>query len=419
MQIKIKNKDHKRVVSNMVSLFILQGSNYILPLILLPYLVHVLGIEYFGLLAFATATISFFRGVVSYGFDLTGTQQISIHRDNPKKLTEIFNAILAVKFILALLSLFLLSILLLFVDKFHEHWEVFLYTFIIVFGDVLFPVWFFQGVEKMKMITYLRIAQKSFLVLLVILLVHNQDQYTWVPLIDAISSIVVGLIAIYYISKNQGIFFKLPKIEHIIFQFKNSWHIFVSNLSVFLYSTVNIFLLGLLTNNTNVGYYSVAMKIYMAIRGLFTPIIQALFPFLAKKYKESQINYYNMVNKLSKAYVVILALLAVITYCFSQELVGLISGKQIIESENILRILAISIVFAIGSFFTPLLVIKGEGKTLSKITFISMIINLIFVYPAIYFEGIYGLTLLFLLVQIIQATLQIWYNKEIYFGKTI
>lgn len=415
----IKNKDYQRIASNMLSLFILQGSNYILPLILLPYLVRVLGIEYFGLLAFATATISFFRGVVSYGFDLSGTQQISIHRDDPKKLTEIFNAILAVKFILALLSFMLLAILLLFIDKFHEHWEVFLYTFIIVFGDVLFPIWFFQGIEKMKMITYLRIIQKAFLVLLVIVLVHNKEQYTWVPIIDGIGAIVVGLVAIYYIAKHQGVFLKLPKSEDIIFQFRNSWHIFVSNLSVFLYSSVNTFLLGLLTNNTAVGYYSIAMKIYMAIRGLFTPVIQALFPFLAKKYKDNQMNYYKTVSKLSKAYFVILAFLAIGTYFFSQELVHLISGKAMTESENILKILAISIVFAIGSFFTSLLVIKGEGKTLSKITFVSMIINLIFVYPAIYFEGIYGLAILFLLVQIIQATLQIWYNKEIYMGKTV
>ena len=73
------NAQTKTILSNIVALFTLQGLQYLIPLILLPYLVHTLGIEYFGLLSFAIATIAFFRAMVSYGFDFTGTKQIALN----------------------------------------------------------------------------------------------------------------------------------------------------------------------------------------------------------------------------------------------------------------------------------------------------------------------------------------------------
>jgi PST family polysaccharide transporter len=414
---KINSGNTNKILKNVFSLFILQGSNYILPLVLLPYLIRTLGIEYFGLLAFATATVNILRGIVSYGFDLSATKEISQNSDNKEKLRELFNSVILAKFLLSILTLFLLIILVSYFDKFNVHYEIFLITFILVFGDILFPIWFFQGIEKMKFITYIRVGYKIIFVFLVIALVNNPEDFWLVPLIDGIGSILAGLFSLYIINKNHQIYFSTINFPKAINQLKEGWHIFISKFAVIFYSSANTFVLGILSTNENVGFYSIAEKIYLALRGGLSPITQAVYPHLSKVYKENKDSYYSKIKKISIVYFLIIFAISLILFFFSSSIVRLVSGKEIYETQRILEIFAIAFLFAIGGLYSTLLIIKNQGKILSKITIYMMIINLLLVYPTIQFWGIYGLACLFTFIQFLQFTLQLSYNKEIYKGK--
>ncbi|MQR87687.1 oligosaccharide flippase family protein [Bacillus megaterium] len=73
-------KINKKLLENVLSLVVLQGSNYILPLITFPYLVRILGAENFGLIAFATSFMYFFIVFTDYGFNVTATKKIAIEK---------------------------------------------------------------------------------------------------------------------------------------------------------------------------------------------------------------------------------------------------------------------------------------------------------------------------------------------------
>ena len=57
----LKAKENRTIASNYVSLLVLQAANYILPLLVLPYLVRVLGTDKFGLIMLAQSltTVSY------------------------------------------------------------------------------------------------------------------------------------------------------------------------------------------------------------------------------------------------------------------------------------------------------------------------------------------------------------------------
>jgi len=410
-------KNVERVFKNSFYLFILQGANYILPLLVIPYLVRVLGMETFGLLAFVTASINIFRSFVSYGFDLTGTQLISRNRLNIKKVTIFFNSIVIVKILLAFLSfIFILGIIFVF-DKFFNNWDLIFISSFLMFSDALFPIWFFQGIEKMQVITYLRILHKTVYVLMIFIFVDTKENVLLVPLFDFMGALFITFFAYSFIRKTFKIKFFFPKYKYLLLQIKMGWHVFLSKVSVIFYTSFNTFILGILTTNEIVGYYSLAEKIYMAIRNLFTPIIQALFPFLSRKYFMDKTRYFYIVNKISYIYTVALLFLSILGYNFSSEIVFVISGKNIAEANEILQLLSIALAFSVGSFYSILLIIKNEGKALARITFSIMIINIVFIYPVIYSYGVYGLAYLFIFLQFVQSTLQIYYNKEVFFIK--
>jgi len=144
--VKNTREDKKRLLTNFFSLAVIRGSSMILPLITLPYLVRVLGAENFGLINFTLAIIMYFNIFVSFGFELSATREISIHRDNMEKVSEIFSSVMIIKFIFLMISLFLLSLMVLLFDSFKLNATLYFVTFGVVAGNALFPIWFYSDV---------------------------------------------------------------------------------------------------------------------------------------------------------------------------------------------------------------------------------------------------------------------------------
>lgn len=391
------SNEKNTLLENFLSLGALQIVSYIIPLINLPYLSRVLGVEKFGLVFFAFAFMQYFMMLTDYGFGLSATREIAVNRHNKNNLSNIFSAVTCIKLVLLMVSFVILCLILLFVPKLQENWLVFVLSFFMVVGNALYPVWFFQGMERMKYITFLNILAKVIFVLLVFVFVKSQDDYIIVPLFNSMGFLVSGIIGMYFAMKNLGAKPYVPSLNMIKKQFKYSTEFFLSRVSISAYTYTNTFCLGLIGSNIMVGYYVAAEKIYQAINGLSFPLNGALYPFVAK-YKDL---------KTYKKWVLIMLIcnifISLFVFIFAKPIVTIFYGAEMLAAYKVLRIFSIVVLITIPSILIgyPLLGALGHTKEANGSVIIGSIIHIIglFVLFIIGKMNIYSIALMVLITE--------------------
>lgn len=408
-----RRDDMKRLFLNIYSLGILQASNYILPLLTVPYLIRVLGFEYFGLLAFANATIGFLILIVDYGFNLSATRQIALYRNNENKISEIYSSVMVARITLIVISFFLLLLLIASINRFSLNADVFLVCFGLVIGHGLFPIWLFQGMEAMKYITYLNISAKLFFTICVFVLVNEKGDYILVPLFTSIGSIIVALWSLCIIRYKLRIELKIVEFTDIWNQFVEGWHVFYSNIAISAYTISAPLILGLFTNNVVVGCYSASEKIIMAVRGLYSPISQAIYPMISRKLNENKKEGMLFVRKYSLWVGVPMLIVSIFLYFISEYLIVLLVGEENILSIELLKVMSFLpfIVTLSNILGIHIMLNVGLKKEFSLILFAAAILSLCL---SFLFVPVYGALATSSILVIIEMSITIFMTYVVY-----
>jgi PST family polysaccharide transporter len=375
---KLLTSDNRRLFDNFISLFVLQGANYLLPLLTVPYLVRILGPEKYGLIAFAQAFIQYFIIVTDYGFNLSATRKIAIAREDSEKLSQIVNTVMFIKAILALICFLALLGCIYTFDKFQSDSLLYIYTFGMVIGNLCFPVWFFQGIEKMRYISFLNIFAKIIFTLSIFIFVKQQDDFLLIPIINSLGYITAGIISLYMIVNKFNI--KIQKVSNkmVTEEIKDGWHIFLSTAAISLYTASNTFILGLLTNNTIVGYYSAGEKAVKAVQGVIGPISQAVYPHINKLVTESPVCALKFIKKVLLILGAVGFILSLFLALFADIIVGVLLGNQYANSVNVIKILAfLPFIIALSNVFgIQTMLIFKLNKAFSNIIVTAGLLNI-------------------------------------------
>ncbi len=386
-KLKAACRRNQRILSNFFSLSVLQFANYLVPLITLPYLVRVLGPSRYGLVEFARALGIYFVILTEYGFNLSATQEISVHRDDPRKVSEIFSAVLVIRLLLLVLSFVFLGLMVAAVPKLRAEWLVYLFAFGTVIGQTLFPVWLFQGLERMKHIAVLNIVARVAITVSIFVFIRRTEDYVYVPLVQSAGIIFMGLGGLILALRTLSVRFAFPSLAALRHQFAGGWHLFLSRVATTLYTTSNTVILGLLTSDTYVGYYAAGDKIVRAIQGLQLPLSQAIFPHIGRLAAESKAAALRFTERVAKLVGVVTFALSVGLFFGAPYVAGIVLGPGFEASVPVVQILSF-LPFIIGLsniFGVQVMVNFGMKKTLTKILaiagFINVFLALILVLP--------------------------------------
>jgi PST family polysaccharide transporter len=387
----INKEELKTILNNFFSLTLLKALTYLLPLITFPYLIRVLGVDKFGLVMFAQATMYYFEILVDFGFNLSATREVALNAKNKSKLNEIISSVFSIKLVLLIISGLLLLLILSVFDRFSDESLIYYYSFLKVIAFAFFPVWFFQGIEKMKYVTIINIISKVIFTILIFVFIQSEKDYLLVPLVDAFGFMIGSLVALYYVFKRFNHSFVFNKFTIIKQSFIDSSMFFLSRVSVSLYTSSNILMLGLVASNVMVGYYAIAEKLYMVLRNLYQPIVQVIYPYISKS---KNVKFF---KKLYPGVVILNFIGVYILWVFTPELIYLVSKEHFVESIKVFRTLLIVACIVVPSIligypFLAALGFKNEANystiigSLFHVTILGVLyfINLINMYNIVY-----------------------------------
>lgn len=403
-------KKHKILASNFVYLSILQALNVILPLITFPYLIRVLGVEYFGLLSFSFAFVTYFQIVTEYGFNSTGTRDISLALDDYNKRNLIFNQIMSAKMLLVGLSFIAMMGIVFLFDIFRTYWIIYFFSFGSVFGQAMFPVWFFHGIQKMKYVTYLNLITKTIFALALFVFVKQKSDYYLVPLFNALGFITAGIFALFYIWKDFKIKFRIQPFNGIKEQLDKSKYMFLSELKISLFTNTNTLILGIFAGNQAVGFFSAAEKLARAIGNLQTPISNTIFPYLSKEMALDKINALQIIKKITLFGSLLFSLIIIICFCFAEQIIEIIYGKEMFESVLLFKILIFIplLSFLDTMFGKQILLNLGKDVFYFRIIVLATILNFGINFILTYFYKETGTAITVISIQVF-IVLGMWY----------
>jgi polysaccharide transporter, PST family len=369
----------RRVIDNALSLFVLQGSNYILSLLTLPYLVRTLGPNRFGAVAFAMATMQALALLTDFGFNYTGTRQLAIHRDDPHKVHAIVSAVMSIKALLLALSFAIFLGIVLLAPRARAEWKAFLICYLIVVGTALFPSWIFQGLERMRFVAIAVGGSRLLLIPLIFVFVHGPKDYLWMAFLQSANFIVAALISIPILLRIHPLKWVRPTIHEMRSQIADSFHPFLAAVMGTLISGSSVFFLGFSKNLDIVGGYASMERIARAEVVGLTPVTQAVYPMLSAKFARSHHEGRSASIKVALALLSFAGIVMGLIALFHRQITLLAYGHKLLPYASTLGWFQL---WAIGGILNNLLGVQyllaaGHSKAFGMTVFWSSLITVV------------------------------------------
>jgi polysaccharide transporter, PST family len=361
------------LIENIASLTVLQGLNYLAPLITLPYLVHVLQPSRFGLLSFAQGIVLYFDFFTDFGFNFSATRAIAECRYAPESISRIFWSTIYAKTLLMCISAAAVALLVAFTPVLRETPRLFAVNFLYVIGTTFFPIWLFQGLERITLAAALFGVARLLTVPALFLFVRHPQDYVIAGAIQASVELTASILAWPIIFKRIQLAWRPPSVIDIVEALKGAWPLFLSA-SAFQLSTSSItVILGFVAGRVEVGYFSAADKLIKASVAALNPLGQALYPHITAARLRSPASALELIRRAFVAVGLLSIAVSVTTALWARPICHLILGKPFEHSIAVLQCLSpLPLLFGLTSVFgTQTMLVFGMDAVFSKIMLVS------------------------------------------------
>ena len=324
-------------MENYFFMTVLQILNMCFYLLIYPFLIRTLGQEGYGLYAYAASMVFLFVTFVNFGFDLPAAQQVALHSDDKQVLRSVLSCVQTAKIYIEMIAVLCFAVVMLINPIMGNAPCVFWITFLQTLTFILFPQWYYQGLQKMKMVTYIQFGFRL-LSLPFIFIFIKSPQDVWVfSLITSLASVLGGITAWLMIRYCDGIKIYWASIPAVKRAYLEAVPFCGSNIIGVAKEQGMILMAGSFLGMADVAIYDLANKIMLIPRTIFSKLNDALYPkMVVRSDKET--------NRRVLLYEVVLGIGAMLCVAlFGPLAVYVLGGEQMMSSYGVTVILSFTI----------------------------------------------------------------------------
>ena len=294
---------------NFLMNLLLTGSSLLFPLITFPFVSRALLSGGYGLCNWAISIASWLSLIAMLGVNRYGIREVARVRDDAAELQRVTREILQMTLITTAIVLVCFVVSLFLVPKLAENRTLLLINGVTILCNTLGVGWFFQGIEQYSYITVRGVLIKLVCFIGVVALVHVPSDYLVYAVLVVASAALANLVNFFYMrhilaaAAAEGAAFsgKLQPLRHL----RPMLTFFVIVASISIYTVLDTTMLGFLSTDSQVGYYTAAINLKNALQGVVSALTGVLLPRASNMLAKGEEEQFRAIIK--KCLVVVLA----------------------------------------------------------------------------------------------------------------
>lgn len=366
------------VKKNMFMNVLLQGSSILFPLIVFPYVSRVLMPEGIGKVNFALSLVSYFAMVAQLGIPTYGVVACARVRDDREKLSKIVQELLIINCVTCLIVYAMMGICIAMVPAMQRGAPMYRMLSVTILLNALGVEWLYQAIEKYSYITKRSLIFKTVALVMTFLLIKNPDDcmmYGFVSVFAVSASNILN-----FINLRKYVTFKKTGEYHFRNHMSAMLTFFLISVSISIYTNLDSVMLGFMKGDAEVGYYTVAVKVKLALVSFLIAINGVLLPRFSYYLESGERDRMNSIlRKTTKVMLGISMPLAILFMIFAREVVMILAGSGFEPAvPAMIAIMPTLVVIGISSLYgNQVLVPMGQEKAVAISAAAGAVTNLI------------------------------------------
>ena len=348
----------------------------LLPIITVPYVSRVLGVEGVGIYSYTYSIAYYFILFSMLGINNYGSRYIAKVRDNKEETSRVFLSIYYMQLIITILCIIIYYS---YVFLFNvEYKQIAILQGISIVTSLFDINWFYFGLEKFKITVFRNLIIKILSLICIFIFVKTAEDLHIYTLILSLSS-VVSCFPLWIMIKKYIKFTKIS-LKNVIEHIKPCLVLFIPVISYSIYKVMDKTMLGSLIGANEVGYYENATKIINIPLGFITALGTVMLPRMSNIVANGDKNQFDILIKKSINFVMFISIPICLGICaISDDFSILFFGSEFEKTGILCSYLSLTIIFiAMANVVrTQFLIPKERDREYIISTICGAIINLI------------------------------------------